>query len=129
MPKAKQPKKRSRPRLELVTPASRAIITRAVCQGTCRQCRRFPQQCDCGNYQADHSYQGSRRGIKIEIYLVAAANRDGHRVRYRVHFPALRPKHGAGRRAGAEDMTGTVGTVFDALARIQRRYERRELRP
>lgn len=127
MPRAQKAKTKTRSRRQLITPASRARITRMVCAGTCRRCRAFPPDCDCGHFQPVHSYQGTRRGINIQIYLAVAANRDGHRIRYRVHFPALRRKPGAGRRPRAEDLTGTAGTVFDVIERIEQKYERREL--
>lgn len=100
-----------------------------VCQGVCQHCRQFPQHCFCGNYQPDHSYRGSRRSIQIEIHLADEPDRDGRRVRYRARFPALGRKDGAGRLVGPENLIGTAGTVFDAIQRIQRKYERRELRP
>ena len=128
MPRAKEAEKKSRSRRQLITPASRARITRIVCQGRCRHCRQFPDRCACGNYQADHSYRGSRRGIDIRINLADQPDQDGLRVRYRVQFPALGSKDGAGPHVGPEDLIGTAGTVFDAIQRIQLKYERRQLR-
>lgn len=128
MLQAKARKQKRLSRRQLITPASRARITRMVCQGVCQHCRQFPEQCSCGDYQPDHSYRGSRRGIDIQIKLADHPDRDGLRVRYRARFPA-RGRKGAGRLVAPEDLIGTAGTVFDAIQHIQSKFERRELRP
>lgn len=118
MPRAKETKKQARARRQLITPASRARITRIVCEGTCRCCRQFQRDCECADFEHEHRYEGSRRGIKILIELRDQPTPAGLRIHYRVRFPG-RP---------GERLVGIEGTVFDVIQRIQRKYDQLEYR-